>query len=110
MSSSYCAYAYICMTIRSRDCPICQIRTIAATVALPIPAGYAGFDPATAPNDGAGFAKNLGGNSLPNAPPYTVSFGAQYSMPLTTDWAAHVARRFLLAGCFVVARVQRSLL
>ena len=52
-----------------------------------IPPGYIGFDPATAPNDGAGFSKNLGGNSLPNAPPYTVSAGAQYTIPLSSDWA-----------------------
>ena len=51
------------------------------------PPGYAGFNPATAPNDGAGFSKNIGGNSLPNAPPYTVSAGAQYTIPLTPDWA-----------------------
>jgi len=53
----------------------------------PIPAGYPGFDPSTAPNNGEGFAKNLGGNELPNAPPFTVSFGAQYTMPLSSDWA-----------------------
>ncbi len=52
-----------------------------------IPSGYIGFDPTTAPNNGEGFAKNLGGNKLPNAPPFTVSFGAQYTMPLSTDWA-----------------------
>ncbi len=52
-----------------------------------IPPGYPGFDPSTAPNDGTGFSKNLGGNSLPNAPPYTVSFGAQYTVPLSSDWA-----------------------
>jgi len=45
------------------------------------------FDPKTAPNGGAGFDKDLSGNELPNAPPYTVSFGAQYSMPITADWA-----------------------
>ena len=50
--------------------------------------GYAGFDPATAPNGGEGFAKNLSGNQLPNAPPFTLSVGAQYSMPLSSDWAA----------------------
>jgi iron complex outermembrane receptor protein len=49
--------------------------------------GYAGFNPETAPNDGQGFAKNLSGKELPNAPPFTVSFGAQYTMPLSTDWA-----------------------
>ncbi|HVP86077.1 MAG TPA: TonB-dependent receptor [Rhizomicrobium sp.] len=48
---------------------------------------YPGFDPSTAPNNGAGFDKNLSGNELPNAPPFTVSAGAQYTMPLTTDWA-----------------------
>ena len=53
----------------------------------PIPTGYPGFNPATAPNDGEGFSKDLGGNKLPNAPPFTVSFGTQYTMPLTTDWA-----------------------
>jgi len=52
-----------------------------------IAAGYTGYDPATAPNNGAGFSKALGGNKLPNAPPYTVSAGAQYTVPLTTDWA-----------------------
>jgi iron complex outermembrane recepter protein len=53
-----------------------------------IPSGYAGFDPTnSAINDGEGFAKNLGGNKLPNAPPFTVSFGAQYTMPITPDWA-----------------------
>ncbi len=58
---------------------------------------YAGFDPVSptatnngagpAPNNGEGFDKDLSGNELPNAPPFTVSFGAQYTMPLTTDWA-----------------------
>ena len=52
-----------------------------------IPPGYIGFNPATAPNNGEGFSKDLGGNELPNAPPFTVSFGAQYTIPLTTDWA-----------------------
>ena len=49
--------------------------------------GYAGFDPASAPNNGAGFDKNLSGKELPNAPPFTVSLGGQYTMPLSTDWA-----------------------
>ncbi len=49
--------------------------------------GVPSFDPSTAPNDGQGFDKNLGGNELPNAPPFTVSFGTQYTMPLTPDWA-----------------------
>ena len=52
----------------------------------PIP-GYRGFSPLTAPNFGEGFDKNLSGHQLPNAPPFTVSFGAQYTVPLTPDWA-----------------------
>ena len=52
----------------------------------PIP-GYAGFDPSTAPNNGEGFDKDLSGNELPNAPPFTVSAGAQYTIPLSSDWA-----------------------
>ncbi len=61
------------------------------------PPGYVGFDPVSptatnngagpAPNNGEGFDKNLSGNELPNAPPLTVSAGAQYTIPLTSDWA-----------------------
>ncbi len=55
---------------------------------FPIPANYVGFDPSNPSiNNGEGFAKNLGGNKLPNAPPFTVSFGAQYTLPITSDWA-----------------------
>ncbi len=50
--------------------------------------GYIGFDPSTAPNGGAGFAKNLSGNELPNTPHITVSVGGQYTMPIGSDWAA----------------------
>ena len=39
------------------------------------------------PTTAKDFDKDLGGNELPNAPPFTVSMGAQYTMPLTTDWA-----------------------
>ncbi|HVZ68177.1 MAG TPA: TonB-dependent receptor [Rhizomicrobium sp.] len=49
--------------------------------------GYSGFDISTAPNGGAGFDKDLSGNKLPNAPPFTVSAGAQYTIPLSSDWA-----------------------
>jgi outer membrane receptor protein involved in Fe transport len=40
-----------------------------------------------APNGGEGFEKDLGGNELPNAPPLTVTAGAQYTVPLSPDWA-----------------------
>jgi outer membrane receptor protein involved in Fe transport len=63
---------------------------------LPVP-GYLGFDPVDpnatnngygpAPNNGAGFSKDLSGNELPNAPQFTVSFSAEYTVPLTPDWA-----------------------
>jgi iron complex outermembrane receptor protein len=48
---------------------------------------FNGHDYGPAPNDGEGFYKDLSGNELPNAPPFTVSFGAQYTMPITEDWA-----------------------
>jgi len=47
-----------------------------------------GFNPATAPNSGEGFAKNLSGNQLPNAPHFTTSLGADYTIPVSEDWAA----------------------
>lgn len=79
-----CGYAY-------------QAHVDPESVALGVPADYPGFDPVSptasnngagpAPNNGEGFDKQLGGNELPNAPPLTVSLGAQYSVPLTSDWA-----------------------
>jgi outer membrane receptor protein involved in Fe transport len=59
-----------------------------------IPGTYDGFDPLTAPNNGAGFDKDLGGNELPNAPHFTVSAGAQYTVPLTSDWAGTLRSDF----------------
>jgi iron complex outermembrane receptor protein len=53
-----------------------------------LPPGYPGFNPATAPNNGEGFSKNLAGHALPNAPPFTVSLGSQYTIPVLDDWAA----------------------
>jgi len=66
---------------------------------LPLPPnGYPGFDPISptatnngagpAPNNGQGFDKDLSGNELPNAPHFTLSFSAEYSVPVTSDWAA----------------------
>jgi iron complex outermembrane recepter protein len=54
-----------------------------------VPAGYPGFDPTQpAINNGEGFAKPLGGNELPNAPHFTTSLSAEYTMPVSADWAA----------------------
>jgi len=55
-----------------------------------VPYNYSGFDPLTAPSNGNGFAKDLSGNELPNAPPFTVSFSADYTLPVTPDWAATI--------------------
>jgi outer membrane receptor protein involved in Fe transport len=44
------------------------------------------FDPVVFPNQGQGFFKNVGGNDLPNTPPFTLSLGAQYTMPISSDW------------------------
>jgi outer membrane receptor protein involved in Fe transport len=51
-------------------------------------AAYQPYDPTNASNNGEGFYKDLSHNMMPNAPPFTLSFGAQYSMPVTQDWAA----------------------
>jgi iron complex outermembrane receptor protein len=51
-------------------------------------AGYPGFNPSTAPNEGEGIAKNLSGNQLPNAPHFTVSLSGEYTLPVSEDWAA----------------------
>jgi len=52
----------------------------------PLP-GYAGFNPDAAPNHGEGFAKDLSGNQLPNAPHFTMSLTGDFTMPLSDDWA-----------------------
>ncbi len=49
---------------------------------------YNGHDYGPVPNSGQGFAKDVSGNELPNAPHFTVSFSAEYTMPVSEDWAA----------------------
>ncbi|HEX5777097.1 MAG TPA: TonB-dependent receptor, partial [Caulobacteraceae bacterium] len=49
---------------------------------------YPGWDPRTAPNNGEGIAKPLGGNELPNAPQWTATVTADYTIPLPSDWLA----------------------
>ena len=114
-------HAYDGMSIRSRDAALCAESDGDQLAAYRV-TQYPGFDPVSvdpaaipasircdrAPNNGEGFDKNLSGNKLPNAPPFTVSFGAQYTMPLTTGLGGHAARRLLLAGLFLGARVQRQ--
>ncbi len=74
---------------------------------LPAPPGYPGYDPNSAdsalnpallptinnglglpPNNGEGFEKNVGGNELPNAPHFTISVTADYTVPVSANWAA----------------------
>ncbi len=53
------------------------------------PSPYAGFNPdQPGINHGEGFAKDLSGNELPNAPHFTVSLSGEYTIPLSEDWAA----------------------
>ena len=56
--------------------------------------GYVGFDPSTAPNGGQGFDKDISGNQLPNTPHFTLSMGAQYTMPISDAWAASLRSDF----------------
>jgi outer membrane receptor protein involved in Fe transport len=53
---------------------------------------FAGIDYGPVPNGGNGFAKDLGGNELPNAPRFTLSASVDYTLPLSAEWAgtAHI--------------------
>ncbi|HEX6858586.1 MAG TPA: TonB-dependent receptor [Caulobacteraceae bacterium] len=57
---------------------------------VPQPPGYTGFDPDDYPeiNNGEGIMKKLGGNPLPNAPEWTATLTADYTLPLPNDWLA----------------------
>ena len=73
------------------------------TYSLGLDPGYqagvdTGFDPSTAPNNGEGFDKNLSGNKLPNTPPFTLSLGGQYSMPVSENWAGTLRGDFYWQG------------
>ncbi|HEX5775355.1 MAG TPA: TonB-dependent receptor, partial [Caulobacteraceae bacterium] len=52
------------------------------------PGTYPGWDPATAPDGGEGIMKSLGGNELPNAPQWTATITADYTIPLPNEWLA----------------------
>ena len=49
---------------------------------------YLGFDPFSAHNFGEGIDKDLSGNELPNAPNFTATITADYTIPLPNDWLA----------------------
>jgi outer membrane receptor protein involved in Fe transport len=51
--------------------------------------GYPGFNPDDPiHNHGEGFFKELGGNELPNAPHFTATITADYTIPLPNSWLA----------------------
>ncbi len=54
--------------------------------------GYPGFDPTLdyGTNNGEGFAKPLGGNELPNAPNWTATITADYTIPLPNEWLVNL--------------------
>ena len=54
-----------------------------------VPSDYPGFDPnQPGINHGEGFYKDLSGNELPNAPHFTATITADYTLPLPNDWFA----------------------
>jgi outer membrane receptor protein involved in Fe transport len=55
---------------------------------VPLGNQYPGWDPSTAPNGGEGIMKPLGGNELPNAPNWTATITADYTVPLPNEWLA----------------------
>jgi len=64
-------------------------------LSIPFNSPDTGFDPtdptiAQETHNGEGFAKNLGGNQLPNAPHFTTSLSGDYTMPLSEDWAGTI--------------------
>jgi outer membrane receptor protein involved in Fe transport len=102
-ASAACGYAYISLLDPYNELPYDYSGHPARGRAFYPQPDYPGFDPLSVdpnapanvnnglglpPNNGAGFDKELGGNELPNAPPFTVSFSADYTLPVTADWAA----------------------
>jgi len=103
-----CGYAYANLNDPVTNLTYTANPTVTTLGSPPAPGTYPGFDPVAgtpghpytgqnswngtdygpAPNNGAGFYKDLSGNELPNAPRFTTSFSAEYSMPITSDWAA----------------------
>ncbi len=79
-------------------CGLSYASHIDAIAYLSAPSGYPGFDPVSpdatnngagpAPNNGAGFDKDLSGNELPNAPHYTTSLTGEYTISVSEDLAA----------------------
>ncbi|HEX5775160.1 MAG TPA: TonB-dependent receptor, partial [Caulobacteraceae bacterium] len=58
-------------------------------IGVPVDGRYPGIDPeclGALTNNGQGFYKDLSGNELPNAPHFTTTITADYTLPLPNDW------------------------
>ncbi|MGE5566507.1 MAG: TonB-dependent receptor domain-containing protein [Parcubacteria group bacterium] len=87
-----CEIAYSLNHDPITDAPYVDLRTVQGPVTvgplstLGLHPDYIGWDPTTAPNHGEGFDKNLSGHELPNAPHFTATVTADYTVPLANEW------------------------
>jgi len=89
-----CEYAYLLHVDPGTELPYVKDPTLvwSGPDTDPIPSdlnGYPGFNPldeSQGHNHGEGFYKDLSGNELPNAPHFTATVTADYSVPLPRDW------------------------
>ncbi|HEX6859639.1 MAG TPA: TonB-dependent receptor [Caulobacteraceae bacterium] len=82
-----CERAYVRGVDPVTNLPYVENPTVGTFNSPPYP-GYIGFNPFTAPNFGEGIDKDLAGNELPNAPHFTTTLTADYTIPLPNDWLA----------------------
>jgi outer membrane receptor protein involved in Fe transport len=86
-----CEYAYLFGLDPVTELPYVPNPTVAQhPQALPSNPGYPGWNPLLdyGNNKGEGFFKDLSGNELPNAPHFTATITADYTLPLPNDWLA----------------------
>jgi len=87
-----CELAYALNLDPVTDAPYVDLTTWTGPViegdlsSLLVHPNYPGFNPETAPNHGEGIYKDLSGNELPNAPHFTATITADYTLPLPSDW------------------------
>jgi outer membrane receptor protein involved in Fe transport len=91
-NSGGCELAYALNLDPVTDAPYVDLTNWTGPVAqgdlssLLVHPNYPGFNPATAPNHGEGIYKDLSGKELPNAPHFTATVTADYTLPLPSDW------------------------
>jgi len=94
---SGCELAYVLNRDPVTDAPYVDLTTSTGPIvegplsSLVVHPNYPGFDPITGGvngehNHGEGFYKDLSGNELPNAPDFTATITADYTVPLPADW------------------------